>query len=143
MSLKTDILKHITEAISPLNFPSIVWDPNTGIPSESGTVQAQSILVNEVEGSFEKSFDTRGELDFDKVNWIFQVYVKFQLEVDLIALENELCSKVNLLNSPSMTGPVSITPISFKVEHPPRQDATTGTSAIYLFRIDQLHQRKV
>lgn len=133
MGLRTQIQNEIRSVVLASQFPRITYS-SSGVASEGASLSPGTILVNEVQSSFEVDKKYGESFREKRGIWQFQILLKFSAEVSLESFEDAMMNNPPSIKVDGKTSALLVLSKSVAF-HPPRQQSSNGTEATIAFAV--------
>lgn len=135
-SLKNAIIKRLRTIAKNGIFYRTNYD-KTGNPIDVNVdvdkpLEPASVICNEIQAGFERDENYGRALAVKRTAWSFELHLSFHKEVSLDLFEFSLMNPVPIVTVPDFPS-VALELTDGNYEHPPSQQASSGTSVVYVF----------
>lgn len=112
------------------NSDPVIYDPLTE------PLIVPKVEVNEINGKFDLDKQHGSSMVLKQTTWTFELYLTFAVEADLEEFEQNMRLTPPYIAATTSLPWVRLWMHTKAVEHPVRQDPSTGTTAKYLFQAE-------
>jgi len=136
-SQRTRIQNAIIALVTAGTFHPVTYTAGVASIDDSESIAPASVLVNEINASFESDKSMGLKLSRKRRGWQFELHLSWNQEVDLSKFEESITEEVPRLAPTSTFGPIFLELDRAKYEHPVQQQGPNGTKATMIFNANE------